>query len=44
MIGPGEGAKPREVFVGRSNMDADIGRNVEPDDGSVAEEASTEEI
>ncbi|MBI2676859.1 MAG: DNA translocase FtsK 4TM domain-containing protein [Candidatus Yanofskybacteria bacterium] len=43
VIGPGEGAKPREVFIARSNMDAGIGRNIEPDDGSMAEEAPTEE-
>ncbi len=42
VIGPGEGAKPREVFVARSGVDASIGRNVEPDDGSVAEEVSHE--
>ncbi|HEY4484481.1 MAG TPA: DNA translocase FtsK 4TM domain-containing protein [Candidatus Paceibacterota bacterium] len=40
VIGPGEGAKPREVFVARSNVDMSIGRNIEPDDGSVAEEES----
>lgn len=44
VIGPGEGAKPREVFVSRSGADVSIGRNIEPDDGSVAEEVPTEEV
>ena len=51
VIGPGEGAKPREVFVAR-RPGVDVASRVEPDylsrsesdDGTVAEPASTEEI
>lgn len=49
IIGPGEGAKPREVFVARrpnADIDSRIERSSQPelDDGSVAEEAPREEI
>ena len=40
IIGPGDGAKPREVFIGRDA--APRGDNYE-DDGSVAEVVSNEE-
>ncbi|MEK7506487.1 MAG: DNA translocase FtsK 4TM domain-containing protein [Patescibacteria group bacterium] len=43
IIGPGEGAKPREVFIGRPGP-AEIGSGQEPDDGAVAEITSTDEM
>jgi len=41
LIGPGEGAKPREVFIGREAGIPDIGGELPPveDDGAVAEVA-----
>ena len=43
IIGPGEGAKPREVFIGRGQgVPEEIGPGKEFDDGSVAQVVSSE--
>ncbi len=45
IVGPGEGAKPREVYIGRPNADVNFTLNhspKEPDDGTVAEVASSD--
>jgi len=41
IIGPGEGAKPREVFIGRDAGIPEVGPGKEFDDGAVAEVVSS---
>lgn len=42
IVGPGEGAKPREVFIGRGEGVQDMGPGMTDDDGAMAQVASSD--